>query len=100
VRVQIKRRGGLAGVTLGAEVSTSDLDDETKARVEKAVARLIDTPANAAAPQPDRFHYEITVPEQGATVTVPEQELPDDLRPLIEMASKLGTIESGRKGPA
>lgn len=100
MQVQIKRRGGLAGVTLGAEVSTSDLDDETRARVEKAVVQLIDTPATASVPQPDRFNYEITVPERGATVTVPEQELPDDLRPLIEMASKLGTIESERKGAA
>jgi hypothetical protein len=100
VQAQIKRRGGLAGVTLGAEVSTSDLDDETQARVEKALARLIDAPATTSAPQPDRFYYEITVPERRATVTVPEQELPDDLRPLIEMASRRGMIESGRKGPA
>ena len=66
------------------------------ARAEEAVTRLLDGPAAASPPQPDRFRYEITVPERGASITVAEQDLPDDLRPLIEMASKTATIDSNR----
>jgi hypothetical protein len=36
------------------------------------------------------------VPERGASITVAEQDLPDDLRPLIEMASKTATIDSNK----
>jgi hypothetical protein len=96
MRVHIKRRGGLAGVKLSADVATTDLDDEKAARAEQAVTRLLDEPAPVSPPQPDRFRYEITVPERGASVTVAEQDVPDDLRPLIEMASKAATIDSDR----
>jgi hypothetical protein len=96
VRVQINRRGGLAGVKLSADVATTDLDDEQAARAEQAVTRLLDEPAPVSPPQPDRFRYEIIVPERGATVTVAEQDLPDDLRPLIEMATRAATVDSDR----
>lgn len=95
MNVKITRRGGLAGVTLGAELATTDLDGDTQARVEKAVDRLFEQPASASPPQPDRFHYEISVPERrDRSVSVPEHELPEDLRPLVDMLSKSGTIES------
>jgi hypothetical protein len=98
VRVHIKRLGGLAGVKLSADVATTDLDDEKAARAEQAVTRLLDEPAPVSPPQPDRFRYEITVPERGASVTLNEQDIPDDLRPLIERASKAATIVSDRTG--
>ena len=96
MRVHIKRHGGLAGLRLSADVATTDLDGDKAARAEQAVTRLLDGPAVASPPQPDRFRYEIIVPERGASVTVAEQDLPDDLRPLIEMASKAATIDSNR----
>ena len=96
MRVQIKRHGGLAGVKLSADVETTDLDGDKAARAEQAVTRLLEEPAAASPAQPDRFRYEITVPGRGASVTVAEQDLPDDLRPLIEMASKAATIDRGR----
>ena len=96
MRVQIKRHGGLAGVKLSADVETTDLDGEKAVRAEQAVTRLLHEPAAVSPPQPDRFRYEITVPERGASVTVAEQDLPDDLRPLIEMASKAATVDSDR----
>ena len=77
-------------------MATTDLPDEEAARAEQAVTRLLDEPSAASAPQPDRFCYEITVPERGASITVAEQDLPDDLRPLIEMASKTATVDSDR----
>ena len=94
MRVQIKRRGGIAGVTLYADLATTELDEETAARVEQAVDRLIYQPPAPSQPQPGRFSYEITVPSRGRSVSVAEHELPNDLRPLIEMLSKVGTIGS------
>jgi hypothetical protein len=78
-------------------VATTDLPGEEAVRAEQAVTRLLDRPAAASPPQPDRFRYEITVPERGSSITVAEQDLPDDLRPLIEMASKAATIDSNRR---
>jgi emfourin len=94
VRVQIKRRGGIAGVILYADLATTELDDETAARVEQAVDRLIDQPPAPSQPEPDRFYYEITLPNRGRSVSVAEHELPNDMRPLIEMLSKVGTVGS------
>ena len=94
--MQIERHGGLAGVKLSAEVATTDLDATKAARAERAITRLLGGPAAVSPPQPDRFRYEITVPDRGASVTVGEQDLPDDLRPLIELASKTATIDSHR----
>jgi hypothetical protein len=96
VRVHINRYGGIAGLKLSADVATTDLDAEKAERAEQAVTRLLDGPATTSPPQPDRFRYEITVPERRTSVTVNEQDLPDDLRPLIELASKAARPQSGR----
>jgi hypothetical protein len=93
VRVQIKRRGGIAGLTLGAELDTNQLDPATAARVEHAVANVVASPPDPEPAQPDRFHYEITLPDRGTSVSVGEQQLPDDLAPLVEQLSEKGQIE-------
>jgi hypothetical protein len=94
VRVQIKRSGGIAGLTLAAEVDTSRLDADTAARVEQAVENVVESPPEPTPAQPDRFHYEITLPDRGKSVRLPEQQLPSDLAPLIEQLSEKGEIES------
>jgi hypothetical protein len=95
VRVQIKRRGGIAGLTLGTEVETSKLDPETAVRVEHAVESVVASPPAPAPAQPDRFHYEITLPDRGKSVTVAEQQLPQGLEPLVDALAAKGEIESG-----
>jgi hypothetical protein len=97
VRIQIRRRGGVAGVTLRADLTTSDLDGKTSARVEKAIARLVDTPPTPSAPHPDMFEYEIILPARDVSVSVAERDMPDELTPLVEMLSRTGTIESAPK---
>src|SRR5690242_9211995 len=84
VRVQIKRRGGLAGLTLGAELDTSKMDGETAARVEHALESVVCSPPAPVPAQPDRFAYEITLPDRGKSVTVAEQQLPEELVPLVD----------------
>lgn len=95
MRVQVTRRGGIAGLSLHADLVTSDLDVATAARVEQALDRLMDQPPVASTPQPDRFYYEITLPERDRSTSVAEQDLPTELTPLLEMLSKTGTVGKG-----
>jgi hypothetical protein len=95
VRVQIKRRGGLAGLTLGTEVETSKLDPHAAARVEHAVESVVASPPAPEPAQPDRFHYEITLPDRGKSVTVAEQQLPEGLEPLVAALADKGEVEPG-----
>jgi hypothetical protein len=92
VRVQITRRGGIAGVPLHAELATSDLDDKTAAQVEGVLDRLMDQPPVASPPQPDRFYYEIILPDRDKSISVAERDLPPGLTPLVEMLSKVGGV--------
>ena len=94
VIVQIRRRGGLAGVTLRADFDTAELGSQTAGRVEDAVGRLLKGPRTASTPRPDAFEYEITVPGHGAPVVVGEHDLPSDLEPLIERLPKVGQVEN------
>ena len=100
MRVQVTRRGGIAGVPLHADLATSDLDAATAARVEEALDRLMDQPHVASAAQPDRFTYEITLPERNRSTLVAEHDLPTELAPLVDMLSKVGTVGKGGCGRA
>jgi len=93
VRIEIKRRGGLAGVTLHAEVTTTDLDRETAAGVEKAIDGLAGSGASSSPSHPDEFSYDIGVPDRGVSVSVAEHDVPAELRPLTALVSKVGTVE-------
>jgi hypothetical protein len=99
VRIQIRRRGGLAGIALCADLDTAELGSQTAARVEDAVARLAATTGAAPTPHPDAFEYEITVPGRCDSVLVGEHELPSDLEPLIQKLSKVGHVEAPRQRP-
>jgi len=97
VRVQIRRRGGLAGIALRADLDTAELGSQTATRVDEAVARLLTKTASAPTPLPDAFEYEITVPGRGDSVVVGEHELPSDLEPLVEKLAKVGDVEPPRR---
>jgi hypothetical protein len=99
MRIQIKRRGGLAGVTLRADLDTAELGSQTGAHVEEAVARLLTGTEAARTPHPDAFEYEITIPSRGDSVSVGEHELPRELEPLVEHLSKVGHLDRSR-GPS
>jgi hypothetical protein len=100
MRIQITRRGGLAGIPLSAELDTGALQHETAAEVEQAVHELLGRgDQSTTPPHPDAFEYEIAVPGGGASARVSESELPPQLRPLLqELVSKgtLGTPERRR----
>ncbi len=97
MRIQIRRRGGLAGIALRADLDTAELGGQTASRVDKAVARLFTETVSVSAPLPDAFEYEITVPGRGDSVVVGEHELPSDLEPLVEKLAKVGDVEPARR---
>jgi hypothetical protein len=95
LRVRIKRRGGLAGVSLSTELDTSELDQETAARMEEAVTRLLAGPGTKATPHPDAFQYEISTPDSKRSVVVGEHELPTGLEPLRRRLTQDGQVGPG-----
>ncbi len=84
-------------MTLRADLETRDLDSEVAGRVEDAVGRLFETQRTPPAAHPDMFEYEIGVPARGQSVAVGEHDLPEELRPLVEMLTKSGAIEGAQK---
>ena len=97
MRIQITRRGGLAGVALSAELDTETLDSGTAARVEDVIERLVANGGARPAPaHPDAFEYEIRLPGHERSVTVGESELPNELRPLLRELSRRGKVGSPR----
>jgi hypothetical protein len=91
VRVQVKRKGGLAGLTLAAELDTEDLGSEEAPRVEGALEQLLARDQSSGPPHPDGFEYQFELPDRGS-VTVPEQELPEELQPLLDEFAKKGKM--------
>jgi hypothetical protein len=93
MRIRIRRRGGLAGVTLRAEMDTTELDSATAARVERALTGLLATAGPVSTPHPDAFEYEIEIPDRGETVWLGEHDVPAELQPLVELVSRAGSPE-------
>jgi hypothetical protein len=96
MRVEVVRRGGLAGVALRGAVETAELPPETAAPAEAALRQL---PFDGPPPtprHPDSFTYAISVSQDdGSTRTamLDEAELPEGLRPLVEAAMGHAEIE-------
>jgi hypothetical protein len=94
VRVQVTRRGGIAGIALGATIDTAELPPDDAARAESA---LRDLPWGRPPPEPglpDRFRYELTIAEEGddRSTVLGEHELPAGLRPLLDLLAQRGEI--------
>jgi hypothetical protein len=94
MRVRVTRRGGFAGVTLHAALDTAQLSAGDAARAEAA---LRDLPWDRLPAEPtgaDRFRYEVVTVEGGHErhVELGDTELPDTLRPLVELLHDHGQI--------
>ena len=102
IHLQLVQNGGLAGLTLVAEVDVDDLPAEAASVVRRALD-TVDLPALAASPPPpplgpDRFSYELTVDAAGGqrSVKLQEPEVPPELRPLL--ATLLPLAKPRRRG--
>jgi hypothetical protein len=79
--VRVTRKGGLAGLTLAA-----DLDTDEPA-VERALEQLTSRGQPSGPPHPDGFEYHFELPGRPA-VAVPDHELPRELDPLLDDFAK------------
>jgi hypothetical protein len=88
MRISLKRSGGFTGIPLSITVDTTTLSPEETIQFQQMVeaADFFHLPATIpAAPQPDRFQYQVTVEEQDRThrVSVGESAVPPTLKPLL-----------------
>jgi uncharacterized protein YbjT (DUF2867 family) len=90
MRIDFRRSGGVAGVTLQSSLDTASLSPDEAAEVERLV-RAADLPglaARRAAPArgADRFQYDIAITERGRRqeVQVGDGAAPESLRPLVD----------------
>jgi len=97
-RVRVVRSGGIAGMRLEREVDLDQLDDDEA----DGWRRLLDSPAVRAhargddagptggaapsRPRPDGFGYRLVSEDDQLDVTLPEHDLPEDARRLLERA--------------
>jgi hypothetical protein len=91
VRVRVTRKGGLAGLTLAADLDTKDLGDDAAPGVERSLETLVARDQPSEPPRPDGFEYHFALPDRGA-VAVPEHELPQELQPLLDEFAKKGKM--------
>lgn len=82
MRVEVVRRGGLAGIPLRGSVETADKAASV------ALHRL--GGGSTAPPHPDGFQYELS--SDGRSVVLNENDIPAALRPLIDAALSQGTL--------
>jgi hypothetical protein len=97
VRVRVRRLGGIAGVTLRADLDTAELPGGSAPEVDRALAGL-DWERGSGPPHPDAFRYELTRLDdpQRPSVVLNEDEVPPKLSPLIDAANAAGEIERRR----
>lgn len=88
-RIELVRSGGFAGLSLRSTAETTGSDPEAQWYAEQLSA--LDLPALAALPvgepQPDRYHYALSVElDDGTThhLEFAEPALPEPLRPLVD----------------
>jgi hypothetical protein len=93
MRVSFERSGGFAGLMMTSTADTTELPDAEAQQLQELVSRadFFNLPSKmlSNSPQPDRFQYQITVRSDGKTHTVQasESQVPEKLRPLVEMMS-------------
>jgi emfourin len=94
MRVDVTRRGGIAGVALHAALDTAQLSAAAATQAEAALRDLPWDRTPAEPTGPDRFRYEVVTVEGGRErhVELGENEIPDTLRPLLELLHDHGQI--------
>jgi len=94
MRIEVIRRGGLAGVTVRGAVDTADLAPSVASEAEAALQSLPFGRPSAPPRHPDSFQYEIIAPSAGSrqSAVVDEAEVPEGLRPAVEAALARGEL--------
>ena len=86
-RLHLERTGGFAGLRAERWVDLDDLDAidpaDAAAWRELLRSRVLHELAHEP-PQPDRYVYRLTHEDEGIDLVTAEQQLPDDVRDLLE----------------
>ncbi len=82
-RVVVRRSGGFAGLQVEREIDVRDLPSDQRDAWLSLLASPVLGQIQAEPAQPDRYVYQVTGPA-GIDVTAGEQQLPADVRDLIE----------------
>ena len=89
--IRLERSGGFAGMRKSYAIDTESLPQEEAGKLHELVnaADFFNLPAKFPAPKrgADYFQYRMTVEMEGKkhTVDVSDPEVPDKLRPLIQL---------------
>jgi hypothetical protein len=82
VRLEIERSGGFGGLLLRGSFEVAGLSPRQRAAVEACFQRFRQGTGPVEPSGPDRFLYQVKLGDQ--EVWVPEPELPEPLRPLVQ----------------
>ena len=95
MQVEVVRRGGIAGLTLSGAVDTADLPTAQAAMADAALRALPFDRPPLPPRHPDSFQYELTIVGEGArrSLVLDEDQVPEDLRPVIDAAVAQGRID-------
>ncbi|HET6418656.1 MAG TPA: protealysin inhibitor emfourin [Geobacteraceae bacterium] len=102
MRITFERTGGFAGITLSATLDTENLAADEANELLQCVERadFFNLPERivSPSPRPDRFQYKVNVQDGRGrhTITVSEDIMPADLKPLIQWLSE--AARRARKG--
>lgn len=98
MRVRVVRHGGIAGIPMTAEVDTAELGQPQAEQAEQAL-RTAKRGAPPGPPAPDRFSFHLTLPDAApdddAGAVVDERDVPDALRPLLDLAATRAAPRGG-----
>lgn len=95
MRIKFERSGGFAGMVVSKEIDVSELGPDEAKKITGLVhnSEFFKLPKKAPAAamskrsvQPDRFQYKLTIEDDDKrhTVTASEQNLPANLKPLVD----------------
>jgi hypothetical protein len=91
MRVQITRRGGLAGIPLSLDTDTRTFDQKIAEQLDVVLQELVTRHEKPRLPpHPDAFEYDIVLPDLKRTTRLGESELPPQLQPLLQELKRHG----------
>ena len=82
MRLEIERSGGFGGLLLRGSFEVAQLSPRQRAALDAVFERSQHVSGPAEPSGPDRFLYQVKLGDQEALV--PEPELPEPLRPLVQ----------------
>ena len=83
-RLHLERTGGFAGMRVDRHIDLDALDPEDAAAWRALLSSRLLSELPEEPPKPDRYVYRLTHQRAGLDAVVAEQQLPDDVRALLE----------------